>query len=211
MPTPCNIRTERPALAPVVAAAVVVAVLGLFPLLTGGVSAGAAVLECAGFVTGASTRAQSGRSAAEAGAGSAACVAEPRVPAGTAEPGSPPGSEPGSPPEPDPDMTGAAGLDLDDPGEDSGGEAGSDAADPVWDELARCESSGDWSIDTGNGYSGGLQFDDPTWQAYGGAEFAPRANQATREQQIAVATKVRDDRGGYGSSPACANKLGLPR
>ncbi|GAA2566059.1 apiosidase-like domain-containing protein [Pseudonocardia hydrocarbonoxydans] len=81
----------------------------------------------------------------------------------------------------------------------------------VWDRLAQCESSGDWAIDTGNGYYGGLQFDEATWGDYGGPEFAPRADQATRDEQIAVATRVRDDRGGYGSWPACARKLGLPR
>ncbi len=81
----------------------------------------------------------------------------------------------------------------------------------VWDRLAQCESSGDWSIDTGNGYYGGLQFDRATWGDYGGTEFAPRADRATREQQIEVATRVRDDRGGYGSWPACAERLGLPR
>jgi uncharacterized protein DUF4038/transglycosylase-like protein/collagenase-like protein with putative collagen-binding domain len=83
--------------------------------------------------------------------------------------------------------------------------------EPVWDRLARCESSGDWEIDTGNGYFGGLQFDEATWQDYGGTEFAPRADLATREQQIIVAVRVRDHRGGYGSWPACASKLGLPR
>jgi pyruvate/2-oxoglutarate dehydrogenase complex dihydrolipoamide acyltransferase (E2) component len=83
--------------------------------------------------------------------------------------------------------------------------------DGVWDRLAQCESSGNWAINTGNGYYGGLQFDLATWTDYGGAGYAPRADQATREQQIAVATKVRDDRGGYGSWPACAAKLGLPR
>jgi outer membrane biosynthesis protein TonB len=81
----------------------------------------------------------------------------------------------------------------------------------TWDRLAQCESSGDWAIDTGNGYYGGLQFDRATWTDYGGAEFAPRADGATREQQIAVAVRVRDDRGGYGSWPACARRLGLPR
>jgi hypothetical protein len=81
----------------------------------------------------------------------------------------------------------------------------------VWDRLAQCESSGNWAIDTGNGYHGGLQFDSATWRAYGGTEFAPEADQATREQQITVATRVRDDRGGYGSWPACAKRLDLPR
>ncbi|HXV92912.1 MAG TPA: transglycosylase family protein, partial [Pseudonocardia sp.] len=85
------------------------------------------------------------------------------------------------------------------------------ATDPVWDRLAACESSGNWAIDTGNGYYGGLQFDLATWRDYRGTEFAPRADLATREQQILVATRVRDDRGGYGSWPACARRLGLPR
>jgi hypothetical protein len=85
------------------------------------------------------------------------------------------------------------------------------STEPVWDRLARCESSGNWAIDTGNGYFGGLQFDAATWRAYGGIEFAPAAHRAMREQQIAVATRVRDDRGDYGSWPGCAIKLGLPR
>ncbi|GAA1860632.1 hypothetical protein GCM10009836_45990 [Pseudonocardia ailaonensis] len=84
------------------------------------------------------------------------------------------------------------------------------AAGP-WDSLAACESSGNWSINTGNGYYGGLQFDRGTWSDFGGTRYAPRADQATKEQQIEIATKVRDARGGYGSWPACARKLGLPR
>ncbi|MGH3451671.1 MAG: transglycosylase family protein [Haloechinothrix sp.] len=80
----------------------------------------------------------------------------------------------------------------------------------VWDRLAQCESTGNWSINTGNGYYGGLQFDKGTWDAYGGDAYASYPHQASREQQIATATKVRDDRGGYGAWPACAAKLGLP-
>ena len=80
----------------------------------------------------------------------------------------------------------------------------------VWDRLAQCESGGNWAINTGNGYYGGLQFDVGTWRAYGGTEYAAYPHQATREQQIAIAIKVRDDRGGYGAWPACARKLGLP-
>ncbi|MEU6696884.1 transglycosylase family protein [Pseudonocardia sp. NPDC046786] len=86
-----------------------------------------------------------------------------------------------------------------------------EAPDLTWDRLAQCESSGDWSISTGNGYYGGLQFDRPTWTEFGGTAHAPTADGATREQQIEIATKVRDARGGYGSWPACARKLGLPR
>ncbi|MPY78020.1 MAG: DUF348 domain-containing protein [Actinophytocola sp.] len=84
----------------------------------------------------------------------------------------------------------------------------SDAA--VWDRLAECESSGDWSINTGNGYYGGLQFDKSTWDAYGGSQYAAYPHQASREQQISIATKVRDARGGYSAWPACAEELGLP-
>jgi uncharacterized protein YabE (DUF348 family) len=79
----------------------------------------------------------------------------------------------------------------------------------VWDALARCESGGNWAINTGNGFYGGLQFTSGTWLAYGGGAYAPRADLATREQQIAIATKVRDARGGYGDWPACSAKLGL--
>jgi len=79
----------------------------------------------------------------------------------------------------------------------------------TWDRLAQCESGGNWSINTGNGYHGGLQFNKQTWQAYGGGTYAPTADKASREQQIAIAEKVRDDRGGYGAWPACSRKLGL--
>ncbi len=77
----------------------------------------------------------------------------------------------------------------------------------VWDALARCESGGNWAINTGNGYYGGLQFNLGTWQAYGGTGL-PSAN--SRETQIAVATRLRDATGGYGSWPGCAASLGLP-
>ncbi|WP_295629324.1 resuscitation-promoting factor [uncultured Corynebacterium sp.] len=78
----------------------------------------------------------------------------------------------------------------------------------VWDSLAACESGGDWHIDTGNGYSGGLQFHPQTWTAHGGGQYAPTAGQATREQQIAVAEKVRASQG-WGAWPACSASLGL--
>ncbi|EHR52716.1 hypothetical protein SacmaDRAFT_4533 [Saccharomonospora marina XMU15] len=81
----------------------------------------------------------------------------------------------------------------------------------VWDSLAQCESGGDWSINTGNGYYGGLQFNKSTWDAYGGDQYAAYPHEATREQQIAIATKVRDSRGGYGAWPACSSSLGLPQ
>lgn len=80
--------------------------------------------------------------------------------------------------------------------------------DSVWDRLAQCESGGNWAINTGNGYYGGLQFSLGTWQAYGGPGMP---HTASRETQIAIATKLRDASGGYGAWPGCAAKLGLPR
>jgi uncharacterized protein YabE (DUF348 family) len=79
----------------------------------------------------------------------------------------------------------------------------------AWDKLAKCEAGGNWRANTGNGYYGGVQFDAQTWRANGGGKFAPLPHQATREEQIAVAEKVRSQRGGYGAWPACSRKLGL--
>lgn len=78
----------------------------------------------------------------------------------------------------------------------------------VWDSLAACEAGGNWAINTGNGYYGGLQFNLGTWRAYGGAGYP---HQQSREYQISIAEKVRAATGGYGSWPACASSLGLPR
>ncbi|WP_030058487.1 MULTISPECIES: transglycosylase family protein, partial [Streptomyces] len=64
-----------------------------------------------------------------------------------------------------------------------------------WDGVAACESSGNWRVNTGNGYYGGLQFDQPTWRENGGLGYATRADLATREQQIAVAQHLADHRG----------------
>lgn len=76
-----------------------------------------------------------------------------------------------------------------------------------WEALAECESSGDWSINTGNGFYGGLQFTPQTWAGFGGTEYAPQANQATKEQQIEIAKKVQAVQG-WGAWPACTSKLG---
>lgn len=81
--------------------------------------------------------------------------------------------------------------------------------DTVWDDLAQCESGGNWAINTGNGYYGGLQFNLGTWQGYGGADFAAYPHEATRDEQITVAERLRDVRG-YQPWPACRAKLGLP-
>lgn len=78
----------------------------------------------------------------------------------------------------------------------------------VWDSLAACESGGNWAINTGNGFYGGIQFDYGTWLGNGGGAYAPTANLATREQQIAIASKVQSARG-WSPWPACSAKLGL--
>ena len=78
----------------------------------------------------------------------------------------------------------------------------------VWDSIAQCESNGNWSINTGNGFSGGLQFHPQTWAGHGGTQYAPSAHLATREQQIAIAEKVQASQG-WGAWPACTAKLGL--
>lgn len=82
------------------------------------------------------------------------------------------------------------------------------APDSDWDRLAQCEAGGNWNINTGNGYYGGLQFNSGTWRAYGGNEFAPLPHQATREQQIAVAERTLAKQG-WGAWPACSARLGL--
>lgn len=75
----------------------------------------------------------------------------------------------------------------------------------VWDRLAQCESGGNWGINTGNGYSGGLQFSASTWRAAGGSGSAHRAS---REEQIRVAKRVLA-RQGWGAWPACSRRLSL--
>ncbi|GAB3079614.1 Resuscitation-promoting factor Rpf2 precursor [Corynebacterium aquatimens] len=96
--------------------------------------------------------------------------------------------------------------------ETAGGNTGTSApavADgSVWDAIAQCESGGNWSINTGNGYHGGLQFAASTWTGFGGGAYAPTADQATREQQIAIAQKVQASQG-WGAWPACTASLGI--
>ncbi|KUN70124.1 transglycosylase [Streptomyces canus] len=75
-----------------------------------------------------------------------------------------------------------------------------------WDTVAQCESGGNWSINTGNGYYGGLQFSASTWAAYGGTQYAAQANQASKSQQIAVAEKVLASQG-KGAWPVCGTGL----
>ncbi|NEA99193.1 transglycosylase family protein [Streptomyces sp. SID13726] len=80
----------------------------------------------------------------------------------------------------------------------------------TWNKVAACESSNDWNINTGNGYYGGLQFTQSTWEAYGGTRYAARADLATKDQQIAVAEKVLDGQG-PGAWPTCSVRAGLTR
>ncbi|MEU0647216.1 transglycosylase family protein [Streptomyces umbrinus] len=77
----------------------------------------------------------------------------------------------------------------------------------VWDRIAQCESGGDWHINTGNGYYGGLQFSAGTWRAYGGSAYASTADKASKAQQIAVATKVQRGQG-WGAWPTCSSRAG---
>ena len=91
------------------------------------------------------------------------------------------------------------------PKKSSGSSSSSTPSGSVWDKLAQCESGGNWSINTGNGYYGGLQFSLSTWRAYGGKGYP---HQASREEQIRIAKKLQAA-AGWGSWPACSSKLGL--
>lgn len=80
----------------------------------------------------------------------------------------------------------------------------------TWNKVAACESTSRWHVNTGNGFYGGLQFAQATWEAYGGTRYAARADQATKDQQIAVAEKVLDGQG-PGAWPVCSERAGLTR
>jgi nucleoid-associated protein YgaU len=84
------------------------------------------------------------------------------------------------------------------------------ASGRTWDRLASCESGGNWSINTGNGFYGGLQFTRSTWKGFGGGRYADRADHASRSEQILIAEKVLDGQG-WGAWPECSRKLGLSR
>ena len=76
-----------------------------------------------------------------------------------------------------------------------------------WDAIAQCESSGNWHINTGNGYYGGLQFSASTWKANGGGKYGSTANKATRSEQITIAERVLKSQG-IGAWPVCGKKAG---
>jgi resuscitation-promoting factor RpfB len=77
----------------------------------------------------------------------------------------------------------------------------------IWDALASCEASSNWALNTGNGFYGGIQFYQNTWERYGGLRYAPRADLATREEQIAIAEVTRAQQG-WGAWPVCSARLG---
>src|SRR6185312_5110779 len=85
------------------------------------------------------------------------------------------------------------------------GQAGA-ATDGEWDKVASCESGGNWAINTGNGYQGGLQFSPGTWSGHGGGEYAPAAHMASKDEQIAVAERVLASQG-KGAWPVCGRGL----
>ncbi|CAM5485827.1 LysM peptidoglycan-binding domain-containing protein [Streptomyces pseudogriseolus] len=87
----------------------------------------------------------------------------------------------------------------------AGGAAAAD--DGVWDRIAQCESGGDWHINTGNGYYGGLQFSASTWRAFGGTAYAPTADRASKAQQIEIAAKVQRAQG-WNAWPTCGTRAG---
>ncbi|MFD8707288.1 transglycosylase family protein [Kitasatospora sp. NPDC059648] len=93
------------------------------------------------------------------------------------------------------------------PGGDSGTDPGgrTDGGQYDWERVAACESSGNWHINSGNGYYGGLQFDQPTWRENGGLAYAPRADLAAREEQMAVAQHLADRRG-LSPWPVCGSR-----
>lgn len=90
------------------------------------------------------------------------------------------------------------------------GSPASAATNSTWTKVADCESGGNWAINTGNGYFGGLQFSQSTWAAYGGTRYAPRADLASKTQQILVAEKVLASQG-PGAWPVCGPRAGLAR
>ena|SRR5947209_1583248 len=81
------------------------------------------------------------------------------------------------------------------------------ATETQWDNVAHCESGGNWHINTGNGYYGGLQFTQGTWAGYGGRSYAARADLASKDEQIAIAEKVLHNQG-WGAWPVCSQRRG---
>ncbi len=91
-----------------------------------------------------------------------------------------------------------------------GAAAPAHGAKTVWDKVAQCESGGNWKINTGNGYYGGLQFLGSSWRAYGGKKYASHAHKATKAEQIAIARRVLADVG-RGAWPTCGRRANLTK
>jgi hypothetical protein len=132
----------------------------------------------------------------------------------TTTPPPPPPTEPPPPPTTSPPMTAprptvAPEPEPEPPAEEAGPDSGGGLGDPnsyaTWDALADCESGGNWSINTGNGYYGGLQFSLSTWQSVGGTGLP---SDASRETQILMGQRLQA-RSGWGSWPACSRRLGF--
>ena len=85
-----------------------------------------------------------------------------------------------------------------------------DAGTTVWDKVATCESGGNWKINTGNGFYGGVQFSSSTWKAFGGRKYASQANKATKSEQIAIARRTLATQG-PGAWPTCGRRAGLTK
>ncbi len=85
-----------------------------------------------------------------------------------------------------------------------------EAKTTVWDKVAKCESGGNWKINTGNGYYGGLQFSARTWTGHGGKKYASKAHKATKSEQIAIARRVLANQGA-GAWGGCAKRAGLTK
>lgn len=90
------------------------------------------------------------------------------------------------------------------------GAAPAEGASSVWDKVAQCESGGNWKINTGNGFYGGVQFAAGTWRAYGGKTYASQAHLATKAEQIAIARRVLAGQG-PGAWPTCSRRAGLTK
>jgi hypothetical protein len=148
------------------------------------------------------------RSANEADLAKAQAVASMRTTTTTAPP--PPPTEPPPPPTTEaPTTTAAPEPEPEPPAEEAPGDSGGGFGDPssyaTWDALAECESGGNWSINTGNGYYGGLQFSASSWRSVGGTGLP---HEHSRETQILMGQRLQA-RSGWGSWPSCASKLGL--
>jgi resuscitation-promoting factor RpfA len=92
----------------------------------------------------------------------------------------------------------------------AGASAPAAAAGTVWDRVAKCESGGNWKINTGNGFYGGLQFSSRTWAGFGGKKYASKAHKATKAEQVAIARRVLAAQG-PGAWPTCSRKAGLTK